>query len=669
MTLGWLIWLRTLDQTLAAGVGIIALGLLLYALTYNLRQRVTWAYAVLLAALVAIYGGKALSSATQDPQAQHFWLRTLWTGALWLPAAYLHFSDAVLATTGRPSRGRRRLAVRLVYGVAALGQGVLWWRPSWLWQGVRTAPAPHFHPSWGVLPFGLYYGGILFWAWVNLARAWRRTFSPVSRRRMAYLLTGAVFVGIGSFPYLSLGFPAGQGWAGVFWLLAALLHLAVALLLVLMAYAVAFFNAPLPDRWVQMRLMRWLARGPSTAIIVLGLSTAVRRWSAARWGTSYTWLVPLTTIVAILGLQHLWDVFIPWWEGWVLRWKEGERWLRLWRLQQNLFTDGDMQQLFEALLAAACDQLQVPAAWVALLEGEQVRQWIVVGETGPLPPASALTAWAREQKAGEAVSVWQGFTWDGWWIFRLRGADAADALLWGVVGLRRPEPYASGEPKAAQTSEVSALLRPLLERMTWALHEWQRGQRLLQALEKAPPRSQALSRLRAVARYDRGRILAPLDDLPPTPELAQWVRDALRHYWGGPKLTANPLLQWRIVQQVREQAGYEHPVHALRDVLRQAVERLRPAGERRFTTEWLLYNILDLKFLQGQKGREVARRLALSEAELYRKQKVALEELVRVLLTMEQAAREASSARGSAEPEEAAGSAANNGARSATKPR
>ena len=628
--------LQTLDQILAAGVGITALGLLLYALTYNLRQRITVAYALLLAALVALYGGKALSSATSDPRGQRLWLTILWLGALWLPAAYLHFSDAVLATTGRPSRGRRRQAVRAVYGLAALGTVIFMLRPHWMWQGLASEPAPHFRPGWGVVPFALYYSGVMLWAWINLWRARQRTFSPVSRRRMTYLLAGAVVVGLGSFPYLTLGFPGGGRWETVFWLLALLDHGAVALLLVLMAYAVAFFNAPLPDRWVQMRLMRWLARGPLTAIIVLGLTTAVRRFSEARWGTAYTWLVPLTMLLALLLIQHLWDVLLPWWEGWVLGWKEGPRWLALWRLQQNLFTDHDVRQLLEALLAAACDRLQVSTAWVALVEDDRVQQWITIGETGLLPSADTLTAWARrEAQADKSLSTTTGFTWDGWWVFPLRG-PAPEARLWGVVGIRRP---AGAADRPDDDAEAWQALRPLLERMTWALAEWQRGQRLLHALEAAPPPSTALPRLRAAARYDRARVLAPLDDLPPAPELTQWVRDALRHYWGGPKLSASPLLQWRIVQQVREQAGYEHPVHALRDVLRDAVERLRPAGERRFTAEWLLYNILDLKFLKGQKGREVARRLALSEAELYRKQKVALEELVRVLLTMEQEAR------------------------------
>ena len=50
---------------------------------------------------------------------------------------------------------------------------------------------------------------------------------------------------------------------------------------------------------------------------------------------------------------------------------------------------------------------------------------------------------------------------------------------------------------------------------------------------------------------------------------------------------------------------------------------------------WILYNILDLKFIQGEKVREVARKLSVSEADLYRKQRIALESVAQNLMKME----------------------------------
>jgi hypothetical protein len=125
----------------------------------------------------------------------------------------------------------------------------------------------------------------------------------------------------------------------------------------------------------------------------------------------------------------------------------------------------------------------------------------------------------------------------------------------------------------------------------------------------------------------------------PEEDFVDWVKDALSHYWGGPKLTESPLLGLRIVQSTID--DYDgSPTNALRAILKSAVERIKPEGDRRFTAEWILYNILELKFLEGRKVREVAGRLAMSEADLYRKQKVALEAVSKTIVSMELAARE-----------------------------
>ena len=83
----------------------------------------------------------------------------------------------------------------------------------------------------------------------------------------------------------------------------------------------------------------------------------------------------------------------------------------------------------------------------------------------------------------------------------------------------------------------------------------------------------------------------------------------------------------------------DNPANALRAILRQAVEQVRPEGERRFTGEWILYNILEMKFMEGKKVREIATKLAMSEADLYRKQRVAIDAVAGAILDMEQKAR------------------------------
>jgi hypothetical protein len=122
------------------------------------------------------------------------------------------------------------------------------------------------------------------------------------------------------------------------------------------------------------------------------------------------------------------------------------------------------------------------------------------------------------------------------------------------------------------------------------------------------------------------------------------VRDALGHYWGGPKLTSSPLMRLKVVQQAIER-NEDSPAKALRAVLLQAMERLKPEGDRKMTAgEWLLFNILELKFIQGQRVREIAWQLALSESDLYRKQRVALEAVSAALADMERQAEKAKTA-------------------------
>jgi hypothetical protein len=153
-----------------------------------------------------------------------------------------------------------------------------------------------------------------------------------------------------------------------------------------------------------------------------------------------------------------------------------------------------------------------------------------------------------------------------------------------------------------------------------------------------------IQRLRAAARYDGTEVLTSPnlkleEQADSAAAVSRWVKEALTHYWGGPKLTQSPLLDLQVVQQSMLE-NEDTPVNALRAILRKAIDQTRPDGERRFTTEWLVYNILEMKFLEGRKVREIASRLAMSEADLYRKQRVAIEAVANAILDMEKQARQ-----------------------------
>jgi hypothetical protein len=173
----------------------------------------------------------------------------------------------------------------------------------------------------------------------------------------------------------------------------------------------------------------------------------------------------------------------------------------------------------------------------------------------------------------------------------------------------------------------------LAERAALALEDRKLQQRIFRSLEDLQPQVELIQRLRAAGRYD-SRVGLLEESLPPEADLENLVKDALTHYWGGPKLTASPLMQLRIVREFAEERD-GNAANALRALLRKAVDRVKPSGERRFTTEWILYNILEMKFFEGRKVRDVASRLAMSEADLYRKQRVAVEVVAKEIVEME----------------------------------
>jgi ribosomal protein S7 len=203
--------------------------------------------------------------------------------------------------------------------------------------------------------------------------------------------------------------------------------------------------------------------------------------------------------------------------------------------------------------------------------------------------------------------------------------ESQPALLGLMGAVRRPDQVILAEQRQA--------LKLLIKRASMALQDRRLQKSVFRSLEDLRPQVDMFQRLRAVSRYNSKTSLLE-ETLPPESDMAEWVRDALTHYWGGPKLTQNPLLNLQIVQQALDEHN-DNSANALRSILRQAMDNVRPEGERRFTGEWILFNILEMKFVEGRKVREVATRLAMSEADLYRKQRVAIETVARVILEME----------------------------------
>src|SRR5512136_2772321 len=112
---GVLTGIITVNQILTAGIAITAFSLFLYALSFNLRDRVARSFAIILLCVVVVFTAEALESSSTDPQTIDLFLHFEWVGIAFLPAAYLHLSDGLLIAAGKTSRGRRRLVISLIY--------------------------------------------------------------------------------------------------------------------------------------------------------------------------------------------------------------------------------------------------------------------------------------------------------------------------------------------------------------------------------------------------------------------------------------------------------------------------------------------------------------------------------------------------------------------------
>jgi hypothetical protein len=176
----------------------------------------------------------------------------------------------------------------------------------------------------------------------------------------------------------------------------------------------------------------------------------------------------------------------------------------------------------------------------------------------------------------------------------------------------------------------------LAHQMELALSTTEMQQRIFDTLRGLGPEMQSLQQLASTLEQATPVTIASLEsDIVLQPEFPQLVKDALTQFWGGPKLAESPLLGMRSVRRMLQSQG-GNPTRALQAVLRQAIGNLRPDEQLDPTAqEWLLYNLLEGRYLQRKTVRDVANRLAMSESDFYRKQRIAIEQVARQLALME----------------------------------
>lgn len=646
--------LELINETLTSIIVIVAVSILLYNLTRAKQDRVTRTSGLVLLCMTIAYLADVF--VLLEPREHYFgtWMRLQWIGISLIPAAMLHQSDALLATTGRPSRGRRKIAVRVAYGVGVVFT-LLALATDLIVAGPVSADLPHMQAG-PIFPlyvaFLLVVGGF---ALINVIRARRRCLTRYTRRRMTYLLSVFLAPAWGIFPYTLLG-GFGDERETTLLVIINLANLVVVVMLVFMAYPLSFFGSEKPDRVIKDQLVEFMLRGPFTGAAILVAILLLPRATNVL-GFNGDALMPFAAVAIVMFLQWLITLLLPVMRRWFIYTEDQQRAQWIQDLGDRLLTQADASQLLESILAALCDHLRVPTAFVARIEPEGAQLVQVVGNLAPssealsAPELSTLVNGSANGTAsanGIITKVDDVFIWRSYWLVPLRSmrrVNGAEPPLLGVLGVwaRAPEPDL--------THDEIELFEALVEQAAHVLEGVQQQSEVFVILEGLASQMDLMQQMRGVSRYGHvAELPAPASDLIANPEFSGLVKDALRDYWGGPKLTESELLRLNVVWREMEETEDRNPVRALRNVLAQAIEKLKPEGERSLTTtEWILYNILEMRFLQGRKVRDVALRLAMSESDLYRKQRIAIEEVAKRIEDMErEAITESQSAVGAA---------------------
>ena len=209
--------------------------------------------------------------------------------------------------------------------------------------------------------------------------------------------------------------------------------------------------------------------------------------------------------------------------------------------------------------------------------------------------------------------------------------DNGEPMLIGILGLQ------ARASAVDLTSEEWPTFRKEIKRAAETLDDLRLQSEIYAALEGLLPQITITRTRAAEVEYRPGRngTKDTGADSIDKEQFIEQVKAALKHYWGGPGLTNSGLHELKIVREALHENG-DNPARALRSVIQKAIDQQRPVGDRKMLSpEWMVYNILEERFIERHKVRDAANKLALSEPDFYRKQNVAITAVADTLLDME----------------------------------
>jgi hypothetical protein len=632
-----------INDVLQSVIVIFGAAVVLYNVPRLARGGVPRAFSALISLVVLVYltelmVSRAVIAPMEGIEPAELLLRAGWIGVALVPAVQFHLSDILLTATGK--RSRRRRVVRILCYLSglvfvALGLFTNWvvGSPSFSASTPRLTAGPLF------LVFTGYFWIVALGSVYNVWRARQRCLTTTTRRRMTTTLVAILAAPLGVFPYTLLAAHPAAELPLWLWPIIIVGNLVVSILFAVLTSQLVYFGAVAPDRVVRVRLYKYMARVPLAATIVLLVYVLVGR-APSIFGLPREAAQGFAVVATIMIVEWIIHRYKGAFER-AFQLNDDPDVRRIQALSERLLTTSDLRQFLESVLAATCEAVRTPTAFVAALTPAGPRLEAVVGPPAMLDGLTdAPVALALSQEEGEADrprSESSFFIWGDYWIQPLY--NERNDLMLGILGMGAR----AAEPDLTPV-ELELLARLRIQAAA-ALEDRILQQEVFAAVEGILPEITALQERRSAAAFGGLPVLAAEpaelhDELLHDPEFGNMVRDALTHYWGGPKLTESPLLQLEVVRRELEEHD-NNPVSALRAILGSAIEQQRPDGQRSLTTtEWILYNILDLKFVQGRRVRDVARRLAMSESDLYRKQRIAIENVARTIANMERVALE-----------------------------
>ncbi|MGB0386640.1 MAG: histidine kinase N-terminal 7TM domain-containing protein [Ardenticatenaceae bacterium] len=619
---------------------LLAFSLVVYILTHNLLSSVARTFATLMAFVSVVYGSDIiLMSRDLSDGAITAWLKFQWLGIALVPAAYLHFSDALLRTTNASSP-HRRVAVFSSYLIGLLFVLMAVFTNLIVGQEVHYkewAAQLEAGPLFWLFAFFFFLASA--WGFANTLWARSRALTPTSRRRMSYLVASFAAPGLAVYPYLLFASLPSLFSPLLLLLLLVLGNIGVALMITVMAYSVAYQGALAPDRVVKRSFLAYLLRGPNLGLFVLLLILVMPRVEMILGAPRETILI-FAVVGGIIFYEVLLNYLRPLFDFWAYR-DDSEEFEILRSIEERLVTSSDLHQLFENILTAVCDLQRARTGAVVSLSNKNGQSTldseVACGDKKKLDALLSHLVPSQLAISGDFMAD-QIESWHQQDTFRLLPLRAGEQG--GVLGFLMVEPIDEAQPL---TDRERQLMRQYVHQAEIGLQDRRLQQNIFSLLEKLTPQMETLQEWRSSMPFpntvdpsDPESNLETATNPVHDENFKKWVKAALGHYWGGPRLTESPLLDLSIVR-VKLAENDNNPARALRAVLTDALDALKPEGKREMATpEWLLYNILDLKYIQRRRARDVAMRLAMSESDLYRKQRAAFDELAKAISKMEQ---------------------------------